>query len=96
MRMQVPSLASLSRLRIQRCCEQWCRWQAWLRSCLAVAVVKANGYSSDSIPSLGTPICCGCSPKKTDRQTERIEGRKGREEGRKKERRKGRGRKITP
>ena len=30
MRMQVPSLASLSRLRIQRCCELWCRVQMWL------------------------------------------------------------------
>ena len=33
-------LASFSRLRI-RCHELWCRSQMWLRSCVAVAVVKA-------------------------------------------------------
>ena len=65
MRMQVPSLASLSRLRIQCCWELWCRLQMWLGSLFAVAVVKAGGYSSDSTPSLGTSICHGCGPKKT-------------------------------
>ena len=37
-RMQVRSLASLSRLRIQCCHELWCRLQMWLRSCFAVVV----------------------------------------------------------
>ena len=35
-----------------------------LRSHIAVAVVQANSYSSDSMPSLGTSICFGCSPKR--------------------------------
>ena len=39
MRTQVWYLASLSRLRIQRCHEPWYRLQTQLRSCIAVAVV---------------------------------------------------------
>ena len=39
MRTQVRSLASLSGLRIQRCCELWCRLKMWLGSGLALAVV---------------------------------------------------------
>ena len=39
MRLWVRSLASLSRLRIQWCCEMWCRLQTWLGSGIAVAVV---------------------------------------------------------
>ena len=39
----------------------------WLGSdiavAVAVAVVKASGYSSDYTPSLGTSICYRCSPK---------------------------------
>ena len=38
MRMQVPSLASLSGSGIQRCCELWCRQQTLLESHIAVAV----------------------------------------------------------
>ena len=57
----VLSLASLSGLRIQHCCELWCRKQMWLRSDVAVAM--ANSYSSDSTPNLGTSKCCGCGPK---------------------------------
>ena len=38
MRMQVPSLASLSGLRIWHCRELWCRLQMWLLSLVAVAV----------------------------------------------------------
>ena len=63
MRMQVPSLASLSRLRIQCCYELWCRSQMQLRSPVAVAVAVASSCSSDSTPGLGTSICCRCSPK---------------------------------
>ena len=37
-RMQVWSLDLLSRLRIQHCCELWCRSQTWLGSGIAVAV----------------------------------------------------------
>ena len=38
MRLQVQSLALLSGLRIQHCCELWCRSQMKLRSGVAVAV----------------------------------------------------------
>ena len=38
MRMQVRSLASLRRLRVQCCCELWCRSMTLLRSGVAVAV----------------------------------------------------------
>ena len=47
--------------RIQRCHELWCRLETHLRSRVAVA----GNYSSNSTPSLGTSICCGCGPKKT-------------------------------
>ena len=36
----------------------------WLGTGVDVAVVQANGYGSDSTPSLGTSICHGCIPKK--------------------------------
>ena len=61
----VQSLASLSGLRIRRCCELWCRSQTQLESPIAVAVVKASSYSFDATPSLGNSTCCGWSPKKT-------------------------------
>ena len=64
MRTRVRSLASLHGLRIWRCHELWCRSQTGLRSCMAVAVVKASSGSSDSSPGLGTSICLRCSPKK--------------------------------
>ena len=50
---------SLSGLRIQRCCELWCKLQMWLRSRIAVAV-----SSSDVTPNLGTSICHERGPKK--------------------------------
>ena len=56
MRMRVWSLASLTGLRIQRCCEPWCRSQMQLGSCVAVAVVVAGSYSSSWTPSLGTSM----------------------------------------
>ena len=37
-RFRVRSLALLSGLRIEHCCELWCRSQTQLRSCVAVAV----------------------------------------------------------
>ena len=55
MRLWVRSLASLSGLTIWCCHELWCRSQTWLGSPIA---------SSNSIPSLGTSVCCGCGPKK--------------------------------
>ena len=57
------SLASLSGLRIWHSHELWCRLQTQLGSCIAVAG-HSSSYSSNSTPSLGTSICCRCSPKK--------------------------------
>ena len=48
----------LGGLRIPHCHELWCRSQTRLRSRGAMAVVYTSGYSSDSTPSLETPICC--------------------------------------
>ena len=66
MRMWVQSLALLSGLRIWYCQELWCRSQMWLRSHVAVAVVKVGSCSSNLTPSLGTFIGLGCSPKKAE------------------------------
>ena len=70
--MWVPSLASLSGLRIQHCHELWCRSKTWLRSHIAVAVAQASCCSSDWTPSLRISICRGCGPRKKrqkDKQT---------------------------
>ena len=64
MRLQVQSLALLSGLRIRRCHELWFRSKTWLGSCVAVALVQAGVYSSNSTPSLGTSLCHGSSPRK--------------------------------
>ena len=45
----------------------WCRLQTRLRSCVAVAVVEAGGYSSDWTPSLGTPYTVGVDLKQTNK-----------------------------
>ena len=66
-RLRVRSLLLFSGLRIQLCCELWCRSQR-LGSGIAVAVVQAGGYSSDLTPSLGTSICHGYCPKKTKKR----------------------------
>ena len=47
---------------IHHCCDLWCMSQMRLGS--RVAVVQARSCSFDSIPSLGTSVCQGCSPKK--------------------------------
>ena len=59
----IPGLAS-DQARIWRCRELWCMSQTQLGSCVAVAMAVAGNCSSDSAPSLGTFICCGCGPKK--------------------------------
>ena len=64
MRIQVPSLTSLSGLRIWCCHELWCRSQTCFRSGVAVAVVQAGSYSFNSTPSLGTSTCCKCGKKR--------------------------------
>ena len=60
MRMWARSLASLSGLGIWH--ELWYRLQTQLGCQVAVAVVEAGSYSSDSTRSLGTSICHRCSP----------------------------------
>ena len=64
MSMQVQSLAVLGGLRIQCCHKLQCRSQMQIRSGVAAAVVLGSSYSSDSTPSLGTVMCCGCDPKR--------------------------------
>ena len=72
MRTRVRSLASLSESGIQRCCELWCRSQTCLGSGVAVVLAQAGGNSSDETPSVGTSICCECSPKKTKTEKKKI------------------------
>ena len=59
MRLWVLSLASLNGLMICCCCELWCRLQMQLGSSVAVALVKAGGYSSNSTLSLGPLYATG-------------------------------------
>jgi len=71
---QIQSLASLSGLRIWRCCELWCKSQTRLRS------------GSNLTPSLGTYRCRRCSPKKTKKKKKKkkeggMGGRKDGQEG---------------
>ena len=68
MRMRVPSLASISRSGIWHCCALWCRFQIWLRTLVAVAVVWASSSNSNLTSRLGTSICRGCGPKKTKKK----------------------------
>ena len=46
----------------RHCHELWYKSQTQLGSHIAVA--QASSHSSDSTPSLGTSIYCGCSPKR--------------------------------
>ena len=57
MRLRFLSLALLSGLRIQRCCELWCRSQMQLGSGVAMAVAQASNCSSGQTPSLRTSTC---------------------------------------
>ena len=76
MRTQVWSLASLSGLRIQRCCELRCRSQMRLKSHVAVAVAQGGSYSSDWTASLRTSICRRCGSKKTRNKAKKKKKRK--------------------
>ena len=76
MRMQVQYLALLSGLKIRHSPELWCRSQMWFGSSVAVAVAAAGSYSSNLIPSLGTSICRGCSPKKTQKKKKKNQTKK--------------------
>jgi len=68
-RLRVQSLALLSGSRIQSCHELWYRSQTRasdlaLLSGLRIMRCCGCGVGSNSTPSLGTYICCWCSPKK--------------------------------
>ena len=76
LRMHVQSLALLSGLMINSCCELWCWSQTWLRSCIAVGLAQASSYSSNSTPSLGTSISHSCGPKKTKKKKIEVYGHK--------------------
>ena len=76
MRLQVPSLALLSGLTIQHCCELRCKSQTQLGSGVAVAVPVASSYCYDSSPSLGTSICHGYGPKKAKKEKKKEKKRK--------------------
>ena len=52
------------------CHELWYRSQIRFSSPIAMAVVQAGSYSSNSTPSLGTSMCHGYSPKKTKKKKE--------------------------
>ena len=52
--------------------ELWCSLQTQLGSGVAVAVMQASSYRFDLIPSLGTSICCGYSPKKTKKKKKEV------------------------
>ena len=64
MRLWVRSLDSLSGLRIQLCCELWCRLQTWLGACMAVAVVQVGSCSSNSTLAWEPPNAAGAALKK--------------------------------
>ena len=64
MRMWVPSLVSLSGLRVWCCRKLHPRSRVQLRSGVAVAMRKAGSCSSSLTPSSGTSIYWGCGPKK--------------------------------
>ena len=66
---RVRSLVSLSGLRIWRCHEVQCNLQTHLKSGIAVAVLWASSYSSDSTPSLGTSIWHWWNPKKKKKKS---------------------------
>ena len=87
LRMRVWSLASLGGLRIWCCHELWCSSQMQLGSHIAVALVlvqnlwQAGSCSSDSMPSLGTSICCRCSLKNQKKKKKKKRKRKRKERG---------------
>ena len=80
----VQSLALLTGLRNQCCCELWCSSQTWLRSWAVLSLAVAGSCSSDSTSSLGTTICHRRRPKKQESKRSRKRERKndGRKAGR--------------
>ena len=64
MRLQVQSLASLSELRIWRCCGLWCRLEMRLGSRIAMAVASAGSCGSESTPAWELPCAVDSALKK--------------------------------
>ena len=64
MRMWVRSLAPLCGLSIQHCCEVQHRWQRWLGSDIAVAVVKAAATAPIRPLAWELPHAAGAALKK--------------------------------
>ena len=62
-RMQVQSLALLSRLRIQHCYKLWCRSPMQLGSRTAVAVVKATAVAPIHLLAQELPYAMGAAVK---------------------------------
>ena len=71
MRLRVRSLALLSGLGIQRGRELWCGLQMRLGSRVAVALVQAGGYSSDSTPAWEPPYAMGAA-QRNSKKTKKI------------------------
>ena len=71
-RIQVQSLASLSRLRIQHCSELCCRLQMQLGLHITVVVVEAGNCTSDLTPSLGISLCHRYGTKKRQSSNQSI------------------------
>ena len=65
MRIQVWSLASLSRLRIQGCCRLQCRSQTWLRSGVTVAMAQASAAAPIRPLAWELPCAAGAAFKTT-------------------------------
>ena len=63
MRIQVRSLASLSGLRVQRCCELWCRSQTRLGSRAAVALYRPVGAAPIQPRAWELPYAAGAELK---------------------------------
>ena len=68
MRMQVRSLALLSGLRIQHCCELWCRLQMCLGSCVALAVARLAAVTPIRPLVWEPPYAAGVALEKAKRQ----------------------------
>ena len=71
MRLQVRSLASISRLRIWHCCELWCRSQTLLGSCIAVAWCRPAAVAPIGPPAWESPYAAG-SALKSQKEKEHL------------------------
>ena len=73
--MNLTSIYGLTqRVKDPACYKLWSRSQMRLGSGVAMAVMKAGSYSSNSTLSLETSIRRGCGPKKTKNKTNLSKG----------------------